>query len=98
MAWQSSEETANNWAEATNCSNKATAAAKHLSSHGGASVDTPARQSSAPQVAPQQGTIDGTENETIQHTGMLDHQNGSEGLVEADTGDECAPLHFVRRP
>ena len=74
---------------------QATAAARHFSSHGGASVDTPARQSSAPQVAPQQGTIDGTENETIQHTGMLDHQSGSEGLVEADTGDECSPLHFV---
>ncbi len=64
------------------------------SSHDSASEDTPATQSSAPHVAPQQGTTDGTENET-KRTEVLDHQSGNEVLEEADTGKECSPPHSV---
>ena len=65
------------------------------SMHGDAPENTPAIQPSAHRVVPQQGTTDVTEIEAVQRTEVLDHQSGSEVLEEADTGDECSPLHFV---
>ena len=100
LAWLAAG-SANNSGHPTVGQKQQTAATRPLqlpdisSSHDSASEDTPATQSSAPHVAPQQGTTDGTESET-KRTEVLDHQSGNEVLEEADTGKKCSPPALCR--